>query len=144
MEGQRYSPRVHVILHAYSSGDNNKRVTRVSNSQFTTMEQKREREIETLGSGNHCTSAWTSRVASGVENGYVAPPFAECGTLSYFRRCATSSLVFYGPMYVASWFVAFRAFRSHILFFLLRRYELRTSVTRLVLSPAAQRCTRKV
>ena len=63
----------------YSAGDDSKRVTRVS--QFTTVKQVRERKIEKK-----------SHVASGVENGQVARPFAECGTLSYFRRCASSSL----------------------------------------------------
>ena len=32
-------------------------------------------------SGKRCTCACTSHVASGVENGQAAPPFAECGTL---------------------------------------------------------------
>ena len=40
----RYKLRVRVIPHAYGAGDDGKRVTRVS--QFTAMEQERERKIE--------------------------------------------------------------------------------------------------
>ena len=40
----RCMPCIRVIPHAYSTGDNRKRVTRVS--QFTTVEQETEHEIE--------------------------------------------------------------------------------------------------
>ena len=43
----RYKPRVRVIPRAYGAVDDGKRVTRVS--QFTAMEQERERKIERLG-----------------------------------------------------------------------------------------------
>ena len=77
-------------------------------------------------SGKRCTRTCTSHVASGVENGPVAPPFVVYGIHPYFRRCASSSRgLFTG--YVASWLAAFRAFRSHVLFFLLHRCELRTA-----------------
>ena len=44
-----------------------------------------------LESGKRCICTCTSHVASGVENGQVVLPFAECWTLSYFHHCASSS-----------------------------------------------------
>ena len=54
---------------------------------------------------------------------------AICGVrdTAYFRRCASSSLDLFLRAYVASWLAAFRAFRSHVLFFLFHRCELRTA-----------------
>ena len=120
----RYMPRVRVIPHSYSTGNYSKRVTRVS--QFTTAEQKKNVRSKGSESGKRCTHACTSHVASGVENGQVVLPFVECGTLSYFRRYASSSLALLRA-YVASWLAAFRAFRSHVLFHVLHRYEMRTT-----------------
>ena len=56
---------------------------------------------------------------------------AICGVrdTAYFRRCASSSLGFFLRAYVASWLAAFRAFQSHVLFFLFHRWELRTGLT---------------
>ena len=121
-----YTPCVRIIPQAYNTSDNSKQVTRVS--QFTTVEQEREREIflEGLESGKRCTCVCTSHVTAGVENGQVALPFAECGILSYFRRCASSSLhvgLFTGICGVVAY--RFPTFQCHVLFFLLHCCELR-------------------
>ena len=71
-------------------------------------------------SGKRCTRTYTSHVASGVENGQVAPPLRSaeyCHTFTAVSQVA----------YVASWLAAFRAFRSHVLFSLLHCCELRTT-----------------
>ena len=56
----------------------------------------KKEEVRSKGSesGKRCTCACTctTHVASGVENSQAVPPVAECGTLSYFFRCASSSL----------------------------------------------------
>ena len=114
----RYTARVHVISHAYSTGDNSK-----CSQPWNKKENMRSKGSE---SGKHCTLACISHVASGVKNGQVAPPFAECLTLSYFRRRVSSSLGLF-TAYVASWLAAYRAFRSQVLLFLIHRCELRTT-----------------
>ena len=87
----------------------------------------------------------TSSPASPSMGGHLSvPPFTECGTLSYFRRCASSSLGLF-TAYVASWFAALRAFRPRVLFFLLHRCELRTTCNPFtIVACAARAChTRK-
>ena len=81
----------------------------LSSQRWSKKENVRSKGLE---SGKRCTRAWISQVVSGVENGQVVPPFAEC--------CASTSF------YVASWLAALRAFRSHVLLFLLHRRERRT------------------
>ena len=87
----------------------------------------------------------TSSPASPSMGGHLSvPPFTECGTLSYFRRCASSSLGLF-TAYVASWLAALRAFRPRVLFFLLHRCELRTTCNSFtIVACAARAChTRK-
>ena len=90
---------------------------------------KKKENVRSKGSesGKSCTRACTctSHVASGVENGQFAPPFAECTTLSYFRRCASSSL---GLLTGLCGVVAclFPSLLIYVLLFLLHRCELRT------------------
>ena len=80
----RYMPRVCVIPHAYSTNDNStsdnsKRVTRVS--QFTTVEQEREHEIERLGKRQTLVlPTWLQE----LKMAKLPSPFAECGTLFVF------------------------------------------------------------
>ena len=109
------TPRICVIPYAY-----NKRVTRVS--QFTTMEQEREREIERFGKRQALYTCLD--FPSGFRRKWPSSA-TFCGVrdtvvLSLYRRCASTSF------YVASWLAAFRAFRSHVLLFLLHRRERRT------------------
>ena len=92
----RWASRVRAILHAYTTGDNSKRVTRVS--QFTTVKHEREREIERLGKRQALyTHLYFPR-------GFRSCKWPSCAvicrvqdTLSYFRRCA------FLRVYVASW-----------------------------------------
>ena len=117
----------------YRARTDSKRVTIIS--QFTTLEQEREREIKSLGKRQALyTHSYFPR---GVKNGQVAPPFAECGILPYFRRGALSSLGLFTGLcgVVACRFPSL--FLSHVLFFLLHRCEQRTTCNSFaLLSPA--------
>ena len=93
------------------------------------LKQERERKIERLGKRQALyTSLYFPR---GIRSSKWRSYAAICGVrdTAYFRRCASSSLGLFLRAYVASWLAAFRAFRSHVLFFLFHRCELRTSRT---------------
>ena len=93
------------------------------------LKQERERKIERLGK----RQALYTRLY--FPRGFRSRKWPSCAAIcgvrdtAYFRRCASSSLglFLWAYMYVASWLAAFRAFRSHVLFFLLHRCELRTT-----------------
>ena len=78
---------------AHSAGDNMLTVNQLHVFLSSQPWNKKE-NVRSNGSenGKRCTLACTSHVASGVENGQAAPLFAESGTPSDFRRCASSSL----------------------------------------------------
>ena len=103
------------------------------------LKQERERKIERLGKRQALyTRLYFPRGIRSRKWPSYAAIFGVRDTV-YFRRCASSSLGLFLRAYVASWLAAFRAFRSHVLFFLFHRCELRTSrttVTILLLSPA--------
>ena len=87
----RYTPRVRALYRTRTA----LAITVNDLHVFLSLELWSKKEnVRSKGSesGKRCTRACTFHVASGVENGQAAPPFAECGTLSYFRRCASSSL----------------------------------------------------
>ena len=93
------------------------------------LKQERERKIERLGKRQALyTRLYFPR---GIRSRKWPSYVAICGVrdTAYFRRCASSSLGIFLRVYVASWLAAFRAFRSHVLFFLFHRCELRTSRT---------------
>ena len=93
------------------------------------LKQERERKIERLGKRQALyTSLYFPRgIRSRKWRSYAA--IYGVRDTAYFRRCASSSLGLFLRAYVASWLAAFRAFRSHVLFFLFHRCELRTSRT---------------
>ena len=72
--------------HTYSTG------TAITVNESQPWNKKEDVGSKVSESGKCCTRTCTSHMASGFENGQVALPFEECGTLSYFRCCATSSL----------------------------------------------------
>ena len=123
-------PRVRVVPLAYGAGS--KRITRVS--QFTTVKQERERKIERPGK----RKALYTRLY--FPRGFTSRKWLSCAAIcgvrdtAYFRHCASSSL----GLYAASWLAAFRAFRSHVLFFLVHRCELRTGLTTCTRVPGAK------
>ena len=93
------------------------------------LKQERERKIERLGKRQ---ALYTRLYFPRGFRSRKWPNFAAiCGVrdTAYFRRCASSSLGLFLRAYVASWLAAFRAFRSHVLFFLFHRCELRTGLT---------------
>ena len=89
------------------------------------MKQERERKIERPGK----RKALYTRLY--FPYGFRSRKWLSCAAIcgvrdtAYFRHCASSSL----GLYAASWLAAFRAFRSHVLFFLVHRCELRTGLT---------------
>ena len=93
------------------------------------LKQERERKIERLGK----QQALYTRLY--FPRGFRSRKWPSCAAIcgvqdtAYFRRCASSSLGLFLRAYVASWLAAFRAFRSHVLFFLFHRCELRTGLT---------------
>ena len=93
------------------------------------LKQERERKIERLGKRQALyTRLYFPRgIRSRKWPSYAA--ICRVRDTAYFRRCASSSLGLFLRAYVASWLAAFRAFRSHVLFFLFHRCELRTSRT---------------
>ena len=97
------------------------------------LKQERERKIERLGKWQ----ALYMRLyfPRGIRSRKWPSYAAICGVrdTAYFRRCASSSLGLFLRAYVASWLAAFR---SHVLFFLFHRCELRTTGNYLLLSPA--------
>ena len=103
------------------------------------LKQERERNIERLGK----RQALYTRLY--FPRGFWSrkwPSFAAiCGVwdTAYFRRCASSSLGLFLRVYVASWLAAFRAFRSHVLFFLFHRCELRTASNYFIIVAGAVR-----
>ena len=93
------------------------------------LKQERERKIERLGKRQ---ALYTRLYFPRGFRSRKWPSYAAiCGVrdTAHFRRCASSSLGIFLRVYVASWLAAFRAFRSHVLFFLFHRCELRTSRT---------------
>ena len=88
------------------------------------LKQERERKIERLGKRQ---ALYTRLYFPRGFRSRKWPSYAAiCGVrdTAYFRRCASSSLGLFLRAYVASWLAAFRAFRSHVLFFLFHRCEL--------------------
>ena len=104
------------------------------------LKQERERKIERLGK----RQALYTRLY--FPRGFRRRKWPSCAAIcgvrdtAYFRRCASSSLGLFLQAYVASWLAAFRAFRSHVLFFLFHRCELRTGLT--TSNYCRRRCTR--
>ena len=94
------------------------------------LKQEKERKIERLGKRQalHTLCLYFLR-------GFRSRKWPSCAAIcgvrgtAYFRRCASSSLGLFLRAYVASWLAAFQAFRSHVLFFLFHRCELRTGLT---------------
>ena len=96
------------------------------------LKQERERKIERLGKRQALyTSLYFPRGIRSRKWRSYAAIFGVRDT-AYFRCCASSSLGIFLRAYVASWLATFRAFRSHVLFFLFHRCELRTSRTELL------------
>ena len=97
------------------------------------LKQERERKIESLRK----RQALYTRLYMYMyfPRGFRSRKWPSCAAIcgvrdtAYFRRCASSSLGLFLRAYVASWLAAFRAFRSHVLFFLFHRCELRTGLT---------------
>ena len=122
----RYTPCVRVVPPAYGVAMTVNELHVFLSSQ---LKQERERKIERLGK----RQALYTRLY--FPRGFRSRKWPSCAAIcgvrdtAYFRRCASSSLGLFLRAYVASWLAAFRAFRSHVLFFLFHRCELRTGLT---------------